>query len=196
MRISRISDLSCYALSFCAAAATLGGCGGSGQLPNPATQTSLGNAGTHRRTSPNYTLPPGIGPNSSGAEKLTGTARLGQCQERYIGHGNLILGVEYRTDFRARGKATGPHPGTFTATGHWGFGFEYPFAFWSLVERFIITSRTSTISGTIRGGGFGGESVSLPTCTLFGPEIASDADGDAYIKRIKQGGFRETLGGL
>lgn len=185
-----------YALSACAAAAMLAACGGSGQLPNPAAQTPLGNAGIHRMPSPNDTTPLGIRPNSSGTEKLSGTARLGQCREHYIFDGNIVVGEAYRMDFRGRGHATGPNPGTFTAHGHWGFEYEFGSEFWQLVEDFTITSGASTISGTIQGGGPGGGSAPFPTCTLFGPEMASYGNGNAYIKRIKQGGFRETLSGL
>jgi hypothetical protein len=181
-----------YVLSVCAAAAMLAGCGGSRQLPNPAAQTPLGNAGTHQMTSSN--------------ENLTGAATLGRCREHYIHQGNIILGEAYRTDFHAHGKAAGTYSGTFTASGHWGFSYEFiqsgVLEFWDLAEKFTITSGASTVSGTIRGAGAGGGSAPFPTCTSFGPvtynlQYASNfGDGNADTQIIKQGDFGETLDGL
>lgn len=55
--------------------------------------------------------------------------------------------------FSVRGAATGPYPGTFTATGGWDAFARLPsIEVWSFNESFTITSGSSQISGTISGG--------------------------------------------
>ncbi len=192
-----------YALGICAAAIILAGCGGSTQLPNPVAPTSLGGAGTgFRVTSPNFATPERVGPNSSSAEKLTGMARLHACQIKYISNGNVIIGEEYRRDFHAQGRAKGPYTGTFIASGHWIFTYEYPLEFWALAGDFTITSGSSKVSGTITGRG----SLSPPRakgsrCKSFGPKhnlqyTSNHGSGDAKIKIIQEGDFSETLDAL
>ncbi|MFZ0030538.1 MAG: hypothetical protein WAK84_01525 [Candidatus Cybelea sp.] len=180
-----------YALSVCVAAAMLASCGGStfGSFPNPAMQMYASNAGT--QPPPSHAKPFGRVRNSSGADSLTGTAKLGQCHFHYIFQGNIVVGEAYRTNFHAHGHATGPDSGYFVANGHWGFSYYEGLAFWKFVERFTIKSGASPVSGTIRAGGVGGGS-----CTSFGPEIVPYGSGKANIETIQQGTFSETLDGL
>lgn len=174
-----------YALSVCAVAAMLTGCSGPGRLPNPMAEALPGNAG--------------VPLSSSGSVGLAGTAKLGRCKEHYIHHGNVIVGEAYRTNFHAHGEATGPYNGTFVASGHWEYKYEFPLALWDLVENFTITSGTSTLSGTVRGGGGTGP---FPTCTSFGPityglqYTTNYASGNAQVQIIEPHDFGETLEGL
>jgi hypothetical protein len=183
-----------YALRVCAATAMLAGCGGSTQFPNPTAQASAGNAITSKRVaSPSFAMPERIGAKASGAEVLTGKASLHRCHS---------YGFEFFRHFsHAYGKATGPYPGTFTASGHWGvselvINGSVDF-FWGFSERFIITSGASKISGTI--GGTSDES-SFPSCTSFGPQTlqytSTYGEGNADIQIIEKGDFSETLVGL
>ncbi|MGB8909758.1 MAG: hypothetical protein WCC84_13530 [Candidatus Cybelea sp.] len=113
-----------YGLSVCVAAAMLAGCGGSAQLPNPATQAPLGR----------------IGSNSSGNEVLKGRVHT-HCKY----HAGLFTSCEFHT--KGPGKATGPYPGTFTASG--GYEQQEWYPFYSFGESFTITSGTSQITGSI-----------------------------------------------
>ena len=183
-----------YALSVCAAAAVLAACGGSTSFPSPTAQTPLGNAITSKRVaSSSFAIPERIGANSSGAEVLTGKATLHQCHP---------YGFEFFRRFsHAHGKATGPYPGTFTASGQWGVseliynGREK--LFWGFSERFIITSGASKVSGTIEGMS---SDNPFPSCTSFGPQTlqytSNYGDGNADVQIVEQGDFSETLDGL
>jgi hypothetical protein len=182
------------ALGVCGAAAMLAGCGGSSQFPNPTAQAPVRNAISSKRlASPSFAMPERIGANSSGAEVLTGKATLHRCHS---------YGFEFFRRFsQAHGKATGPYPGTFTASGQWGvselvINGSVDF-FWGFSERFIITSGASKISGTI--GGMSDEK-SFPSCTSFGPQTlqytSNYGDGNADIQIIEKGDFSETLVGL
>jgi hypothetical protein len=189
--MSTISHGHC-ALSVCAAAAVLAGCGGSAQMPNLTAP-------------PSYATPHGVRPSSSGAEVLTGTAKI-KCRldRRRHGHGQVITGSASTTDFSvARGKAAGPYPGTFTATGRWKINSmiisSQFIEIWIFSEDFSITSGASTISGTIKEGPTD-EGSPYPTCTSFGPETSqytsNYGSGDASIEIIKLGDFNEALDGL
>ncbi|MGB8967136.1 MAG: hypothetical protein WCB99_16025 [Candidatus Cybelea sp.] len=184
-----------YALSVCVAAAMLAGCGGSTQFQNPTAQTPVGNAITPEQiASPSFAMPERMGPNSSGAEVLTGKATLHRCHPG----GSFEF---FRRFSHAHGKATGPYPGTFTASGGWGIseiisGNKIDL-FWGFSERFIITSGASKISGTIEGMS---DENPFPGCTSFGPETlqytSNYGDGNADIQIIEKGDFSETLDGL
>jgi hypothetical protein len=181
-----------YALSVCAAAAMLTGCGGSTQFPNPTAQTPAGNAiSSMRVTSPSFVTPERIGANSSGTEVLTGKATLHRCHADDFEF--------FRRFSHAHGKATGPYPGTFTASGQWGVseiivnGSQFFYSTFS--ESFIITSGASKVSGTIEGTPSG-----FLSCKSFGPKTlqytSNYGDGNADIQIIKKGEFSETLDGL
>ena len=117
-----------YALSVCAAGAMLAGCGGSAQLPNPTALAPVANSrAADRLTSPSNAVPERVGSDTSSTERLAGTAKLSRC--------------DLRTRFRARGVATGPNPGTFTAAGAWGI--DFPTQVWFFHESFIITEMDS-----------------------------------------------------
>jgi hypothetical protein len=135
-----------YTLSVCAAAAMLAGCGGSAQLPNPAAQTSLGDATPQR-----------VG-SASSAESLIGRVDITEC---------VSFDVEI-CHFKVNGKriARGPYPGTFTARGNWESELSsYPFCLggcWSFSERFTITSGATKISGSISASGTGATFMPIP----------------------------------
>jgi hypothetical protein len=99
--------------------------------------------------------------------------------------------------FTVAGKARGPYPGTFTASGLW-HSIVGKVAYFS--ESFTITSGTITISGSITGSW-----EPLPpmpmTCHYFGPADAGDglkyssgsASGIVTTGRIKSGHLSEKL---
>jgi hypothetical protein len=101
------------------------------------------------------------------------------------------------TVFNATGKAKGPYPGTFTASGSWKHQHNLT---WSFNESFTITSGTSTISGTIVWGWLGKPPI-LITCSTFGPADANDKvtyssgswSGVVTAKGIKTSYLREKL---
>jgi hypothetical protein len=178
-----------YALSVCAAAAILAGCGGLAQLPNPTAQTSLGNTGaTFRVVSPSFATPERVGPNSYGTEALAGKAKLIKPCHR-AKHG-------WNTSFSAHGNATGPYPGTFTASGSWAeyYGHGGP-EVWSFSETFAITSGSSTISGTAGRPGFNTLSCTVLK-NLTVPYTSGSVSGNALINIIQKQDFSETLDGL
>ena len=188
------NNLTPYVLSVCAAAAMLAGCGGSPQFPNPTAQAPVSNASTSKRVaSPSFATPDRIGASSSDNEVLTGKATLHRCHP---------YGLEFFRRFsHAQGKATGPYPGTFTASGQWGvseliYNGKEKF-FWGFSERFIITSGASKVSGTIEG--MSSENP-FPSCTSFGPQAlqytSNYGDGNAHVQIIEKGDFSETLDGL
>jgi hypothetical protein len=182
-----------YALSVSVAAIMFAGCGGVTQFPNPVAQTSLGGAGTgFRVASPDFATPQRVGPNSSGAEVLSGTAKVrsGRCRKSSGSY----------THFSAHGKATGPYPGTFTAGGRWAESCLSRVCGWSFNEKFTIKSGVSKVLGTIKGTG--GEGW-FPTCTSFGPEPyyyvqyeSKYGSGTVSIESIQNGVFDESLNGL
>jgi hypothetical protein len=142
-----------YALSVCAAGAMLAGCGGSAQLPNPTALAPVANSrAADRLTSPSNAVPERVGSDTSSTERLAGTAKLSRC--------------DLRTRFRARGVATGPNPGTFTAAGAWGI--DFPTQVWFFHESFIITDGSQTIHGHIDASGSGSAPFS---CTAVKNEI-------------------------
>jgi hypothetical protein len=191
-----ISSPTHYALNVCAAAAMLAGCGGSTPLPNPTAQTPVGNATTSKRVaSPSFATPERVGPNSSGAvEVLTGKAKLIKPCHTIRGKHGKSQG--WSTNFSAHGNATGPYPGTFTATGSWS---GYPSIiggpdFFLFAEAFTITSGSATISGTSGAAGF--PAPAPFSCTVFKDLAVSytsgSVTGNAKI-HIRSGHIHEYL---
>jgi hypothetical protein len=169
-----------YALSVCAAAAMLAGCGASARSPNPTAFAPVANSRVADRLGwPSYAVPERVGSGTSSTERLTGTAKLSRCT--------------FRTRFRARGVATGPNPGTFTATGGWGIDFPPDQQVWFFHESFIITSGSQTIDGHIDASGSGSAPFS---CTAVKNDIFPYSTpmvrGNAKIN-IWSGHFREGL---
>jgi hypothetical protein len=176
-----------YALSVCAAAAMLAGCGGGSTSPSyqppGMSQSSLAQSASSSQR---------VGPNSSGTEVLSGTAKVrsGRCRKSSGSY----------THFSAHGKATGPYPGTFIASGRWEESCLSRFCGWSFNEKFTIKSGVSKVLGTIKGTG--GEGW-FPTCTSFGPEPyyyvqyeSNYGSGTVSIESIQKGVFDESLNGL
>jgi len=79
--------------------------------------------------------------------------------------------------FTTSGTATGPYPGTFTASGHWwsvndsGSGF-----FWGFTENFTIASSSGHLAGFANTTEYGPHP--MLRCFLFGP--AGPKDGLYY----------------
>jgi len=98
--------------------------------------------------------------------------------------------------FTATGKASGPFPGQFTASGVWQRSTLFRSNSWSLNESFTITSGANTIVGSITGSG------STPpnriTCRQFGATsdlqyTSNDGSGAASTTGIAQGVLGESL---
>lgn len=125
IRMKNIPQAMRNTLGLCAAAALLGGCGGSGQSPNPMAQAPLDR----------------LRSDSSGNEVLNGKIHT-HCK-------NHASGLRSTCTFRTThpGKATGPYPGTFTATGSYGIDFA-PYSR-GFNESFTIISGSSEITGSI-----------------------------------------------
>lgn len=179
MKIVRIP----YALSVCAAA-VLAGCGGLAPF-STAAQMPIGYSDTAKRAaSPSFAAPQRVGANASGTEVLTGTARVDCHHQRRSG--------AYGANFSASGMATGPNPGTFSASGSWYYGGFQNFQ-WAFTESFGITSESGTINGTMAAGTFGSPPF---TCrevkNLMVPYTSGYGSGSAKIN-IRQGHFREDL---
>ncbi len=111
-----------YALSVCAAAATLASCGGSVQVPNPLAQAPLGR----------------IGSGSSGNEVLDSRIVL-NCVNFYFQI------CHFHT--KHLGHATGPYPGIFTVKGSWRSSLRYGMS--PISESFTIVSGASKITGSL-----------------------------------------------
>lgn len=172
----------------------LAGCGGSTQLPNPTAQTPVGNAITSKRVaSPSFATPERMGADSSGTEVLTGKAKLIKPCRTIRGKHGKNQGSS--TSFSAHGNATGPYPGTFTASGSWTISFNSVHQpFWTFAETFTITTGSSMISGTMNKIGFS----YLPfSCTvvenLAVPYTSGSVSGNALINIIQKQDFSETL---
>jgi hypothetical protein len=186
-----------YALSFCAAAIMFAGCGGVTQFPNPVAQTSLGGDGTgFRVASPGFATPRRVGPNSSGTEALTGKAKIIKPCGAIRGKGGKRHGSS--TSFSAHGNATGPYPGTFTASGSWaGYPERTGKVQWVFGETFTITSSPSTISGSIHAFGLYSPPFSCTAAQDFPASYMSGSvSGYAFINIIQKRDFSESLDGL
>lgn len=138
-----------YALSVCAAAAILGGCGSSAQFLNPTEQTPVDDAVATQFASSSLEAVERVDPDRN-SEILRDLKVRGHCHNGGNQHYEKCF---FHTT--VPGTATGPYPGTFTArggfsdepgigSGHWGFG-----------ESFAITSGAYKIKGTIYAGGVG-----------------------------------------
>jgi hypothetical protein len=156
-----------YALSVCAAAAMLAGCGGSAQFPNATAQTPL----SRERS------------DSSGNEVLTGKIHT-HCKSRPSG---LSSSCKFHTTHP--GKATGPYRGTFTADGGYGDSLVGPFEGAYFDESFTIISGSSTITGSISCGPFA--SASCPPSSYS----SSVGNGTAEVN-LTNNHLNETLEGL
>jgi hypothetical protein len=133
--------------------------------------------------------------NSSGNEVLTGKAKIIKpCHAIRGPHGKSHGST---TSFSAHGNATGPYPGTFTASGSWAV---YPTRFrqqWTFSETFTIASGSSTISGTAGNLGFYGAPFSCTVVeNLTVPYTSGSVSGNALINIIQKQDFSETLDGL
>lgn len=79
----------------------------------------------------------------------------------------VCRGSRDRATFSAKGSATGPYPGTFTATGSWELNYrEYSGAAWSFHEGFAISSKSGLKKGNINGHGW--DSKPWISCHHFG----------------------------
>jgi hypothetical protein len=135
-----------HALNIGMAAAILAACGGGASTP----ASPLGNVGA----------PPLEKSNDS---KLIGEVFTALGKDVYI-YPQACSG-KLSAKFTASGNATGPYPGTFTASGHWGQFVIYHSLVWAFSENFTITSGSNTISGAfVRTGGGNGNF----TCNEFG----------------------------
>lgn len=95
--------------------------------------------------------------------------------------------------FNTNGRAEGPFPGTFVASGSWGV---YGLSVCAFNESFTITSRSSAVAGTISGSWQPGY------CSKFGKrigpisleyELENGNSGRVSIKIIRKRAFHETL---
>ena len=108
--------------------------------------------------------------------------------------------------FTASGTATGPYPGTFTASGHWwSVNDSGSFFIWAFEESFTIASLGGSIGGFVNVGaqysGGPGPRIPLLRCTIFGPAgrksdmtystvppaLSSSASGALRVDRIRNG---------
>ncbi len=172
-----------YILSVCAGAAILAGCGGAAQssLPNGMEQNAT-------RVALHSVTPP-----SSASEVLTATdVTVSSYCPASEGAG-----------FRASGTATGPYPGTFTASGYWNSGEGLDHYFWDFRESIKIVSNTLAIHvhiHRVRGSHRPSRFISCDTFGGVGRPIAMKYKGKyagiAEIEIIQQGDLNETLDGL
>jgi|HubBroStandDraft_5_1064220.scaffolds.fasta_scaffold00651_5 hypothetical protein len=115
------------AISLAATALLLAACGGS--------QPPVGATGTTTQREENSTI------SLSGESLIAKDIKLSESCTEY-----------FETSFTAKGQATGPYPGTFTATGSWyKTTGEYSVPP-TLNEQFTITSGSTNISGSISAG--------------------------------------------
>ncbi len=173
-----------YALSVCIAAAMLAGCGGSTQpsFPNGMEQNAT------RVALNSVTLP------SSASEVLTATD---------VTVSSYCPTTE-GASFSASGTATGPYPGTFTASGYWNSGEGLHHFFWDFRESIKIVSNTLAIHVHIHRVRGSGRPARFISCDIFGGighPIAMKykskyATGIAEIEIIQQGDLNETVDGL
>ena len=173
-----------YALSLCAAAAILAGCGGAARsaLPNGIEQNAA-------RVALNSVPPP-----SSANEVLTATD---------VTVGSYCPATE-GASFSASGTATGPYPGTFTASGYWNSGEGLDHYFWDFRESIKIVSNTLAIHvhiKRVRGSHKPSRFISCDSFGGVGHPIAMKykskyATGIAEIEIIQQGDLSETVDGL
>lgn len=149
----RLGNICIGALSSCAIAALLGGCGGT-QLPIGAPGVVGANAGSATQR----------GSLGSSATEVLYTSRVKAKCFGNSGGCNCL--------FHATGEASGPFRGTFTARGDWNATRNSPWKFW---ETFSITSNTTVVTGTISGQG--AHPQMKGGCLTFGPHIMTYSSG-------------------
>jgi len=144
VRQVRISYFSRYALCICAAAALLAGCGGS-QAQGAAWTPSQQNV-------------TGVLANDSNSELHGETFSASGGTFSCAKHADYSI-----SHFATSGNASGPLPGSFSASGSWRLSSGT----WSFQEKFEILSGSQTISGKIDkdGTGPGG------SCDSFGGNL-------------------------
>lgn len=95
--------------------------------------------------------------------------------------------------FKTGGRADGPFPGIFVASGSWGV---YGLSVCAFNESFTITSGSSSLYGTISGSG------PVGYCSRFGEkigpisleyEVGNGNTGRVTIKIIRKHAFHETF---
>jgi len=134
-------NLSRCALGFAVTAILLAGCGGG--LPSSIDAPVAQNAATTRYV-PRPILLVHSDSKISG-ETFTSTSVRSRC------HGKQTM----RGSFHAHGSASGPVPGTFTASGNAGQSNQghSHMRTWGFEETFTITSGSQEVSGSVSSGG-------------------------------------------
>jgi hypothetical protein len=123
-----------------------------------------------------------LGPDSSGNEGFSAPKTRIRCHSYFYNPSDF----GFNTKFRATGTATGPYPGTFTASGSWGYeAFHGQFSS-SFQEKFAIRSGSSKIRGTAIYG-FGHAVVMAKTRAMLQRSGVSRATGAFDCKTIGPG---------
>jgi hypothetical protein len=179
------------------ALALLAGCGGAGAaVPPVATSPQASTqsvAGEGQR----------VADPLMGSEVLTATHVAIESSKWGGYHCNPNRGVcplfemvsAWKATFKAEGSASGPLPGTFSATGAWTSSITG----WTFRETFTIKSGASRVSDAIAGGaGLGVAHLSFGHNAEFGPYAFAyssgvTADTRAVVRIIKRDAFSETL---
>jgi hypothetical protein len=139
-----------YALSVCATVIMLAGCGEALQSPSPTAQMPFSKGGARDTLgSISGAASQRLGPDSSGYEGFSAPKTRIHCHSYFYNPYDF----GFNAKFRATGTATGPYPGTFTASGSWSYevnrGGQFSSSF---QEKFAIRSGSSKISGTASMG--------------------------------------------
>ncbi len=136
------------------------GCAGGKQLAPPSIPNNpLGRSADRAASAAPFA---GAIPSSLSGEVLTATnvvvTRARHCLTPY----------RVNATFTASGTATGPYPGTFSASGTWDRCFD-DFVVWGFKESFTITSASVTIQGMASTSGSFGPPTPVIRCFRFGP---------------------------
>lgn len=138
-----------YALSVCATVIMLAGCGEALQSPSPTAQMPFSKGGARDAFgSISGAASQRLGPDSSGNERFSAPKTRIRCHSYFYNPSDF----GFNTKFRATGTATGPYPGTFTASGFWNYEFLHGQFSSSFQEKFAIRSGSSKIRGTASAG--------------------------------------------
>jgi hypothetical protein len=178
--MGRLLRLTSNTVAFVFAAAFLVACSSSGSQPAPAGPVPQQNAIRS-------------GNDSSGvqAEPLTSplSGEVLSASNVQVTPVDCIHNVQ-SASFTASGTAEGPYRGTFAANGSWSYRVgPGGYARSAFNESFTITTRHSTVSGTI-GGSWGVPPMPL-NCHGFGP--ATKQDGLTYSSGSWSGTARTRL---